>query len=214
MKPSSTKVSIGGRGRAARRRLRAQLATEGRSVRRRLAAAVAPNFCGPVLGRANIVYELAGRTKAVAHGGMGMVTKLVKALGLAEELDSSLCLLAPHKPYYEPDHVLNIAYNALCGGRTLDDIELRRADQVFLDGIGAAALPDPTTAGDFCRRFGPPPGGGEPGPATGLGGPAGQLLLRGGGHRRRRHHRPHRCRGQAGHRHRLFGSAGGYVQLE
>jgi len=45
-----------------------------------------------------------------------------------------------------------VAYNALCGGRTLDDIEERRTDQVFLDGIGAAALPDPT-AGDFCRRF-------------------------------------------------------------
>ena len=82
-----------------------------------------------------------------------MVAELVKALGLAEEVDACLHLLALHKPYYESDHVLNIAYNALCGGRTLDDIEARRADQVFLDGIGAAALPDPTTAGDFCRRF-------------------------------------------------------------
>ena len=80
---------------------------------------------------------------------MGMVAKLVKALGLAEEIDASLSLLALHKP----DYVLNIAYNALCGGRALDDIELRRWDRVFLDGIGAAALPDPTTAGDFCRRF-------------------------------------------------------------
>jgi len=49
--------------------------------------------------------------------------------------------------------VLNIAYNALCGGTRLDDIEARRSDAVFLDGVGAAALPDPTTAGDFCRRF-------------------------------------------------------------
>ncbi len=51
--------------------------------------------------------------------------------------------------------MLNVAYNALCGGRTLDDIELRRRDQVFLDGIGAKSVPDPTTAGDFCRRFSP-----------------------------------------------------------
>jgi hypothetical protein len=129
------------------------LAAEERSVRRRLAGALVPNSSGPVLGRGNVVYELAGRTRAVAHGGMGMVAKLVKALGLADELDASLSLLALHKPYYESDHVLNVAYNALCGGKTLDDIELRRRDQVFLDGIGAAALPDPTTAGDFCRRF-------------------------------------------------------------
>ena len=54
-----------------------------------------------------------------------------------------------HAPYHESDHVLNIAYNVLCGGRTLDDIELRRNDRVFLDALGAKSIPDPTTAGDF-----------------------------------------------------------------
>jgi hypothetical protein len=29
-------------------------------------------------------------------------------------------------------------------------------DRVFLDALGATALPDPTTAGDFCRRFDAP----------------------------------------------------------
>jgi len=155
MKRSSRGHRTGGPVRAGRRRLRRRLSTEARSVRRRLEAAVAPNFSGPVLDRANIAYELAERAKGTSHGGMGLVAKLVKALGLAEEVDSSLHLLALHKPYYESDHVLNVAYNALCGGRTLDDIELRRGDQVFLDGIGASSLPDPTTAGDFCRRFDP-----------------------------------------------------------
>jgi hypothetical protein len=32
-------------------------------------------------------------------------------------------------------------------------IELRRNDGVFLDALGADRIPDPTTAGDFCRRF-------------------------------------------------------------
>jgi hypothetical protein len=114
---------------------------------------VAPNLSGPVLGRANIVYELAERSKGVAHGGMGLVAKLVKHVRLAEEVDNSLKLLALHKPYYESDHVLNIAYNALCGGTRLEDIELRRCDRVFLDALGVQSLPDPTTAGDFCRRF-------------------------------------------------------------
>src|SRR5665213_3258409 len=35
----------------------------------------------------------------------------------------------------------------------MQDIELRRNDVNFLDALGAARIPDPTTAGDFCRRF-------------------------------------------------------------
>jgi hypothetical protein len=49
--------------------------------------------------------------------------------------------------------VLNLAYNAMCDGIRLQDIELRRNDEVFLDALGTERIPDPTTAGDFCRRF-------------------------------------------------------------
>jgi hypothetical protein len=137
----------------ANRELRRRLEREQRAIERRLAEAVAPNPGGPVLGRANIAYELSERTKGTAHGGIGMIARLVGDVGLAAEIDGSLELLCQHRPYHESDHVLNIAYNALCGGKRLEDIEARRTDRVFLDALGAAALPDPTTAGDFCRRF-------------------------------------------------------------
>jgi hypothetical protein len=140
---------------ARNRRHKEALERERRLIERRLEDAVAPNFSGPVIGRSNISYELAERTRAVAHGGMGLICRLVGWCGLAQEIDSALSLLKIHRPYTESDHVLNIAYNALCGGVSLDDIEARRGDRVFLDGIGAASLPDPTTAGDFCRRFDP-----------------------------------------------------------
>jgi len=136
-----------------KRQLRRRLIAEGRVLRRQLAKAIAPNLSGPVLGRANIGYELSQRTRGTAHGGLGLIARLVGKVGLAAEIDTSLHLLKLHKPYHESDHVLNIAYNALCGGKRLEDIELRRQDRVFLDGLGAPALPDPTTAGDFCRRF-------------------------------------------------------------
>ncbi|MHB8669806.1 MAG: IS1380 family transposase [Acidimicrobiales bacterium] len=136
-----------------KRQLRRSLGRERRRIARRLQDAVAPNTSGPVIGRANISYEMAERTRAVAHGGMGAIVGVVERVGLAAEIDAALDLLKIHRPYMESDHVLNIAYNALCGGATLDDIEARRNDRVFLDGIGAASLPDPTTAGDFCRRF-------------------------------------------------------------
>jgi hypothetical protein len=137
-----------------RRTRSARLRAEQAAIGRRLERAVRPNMSGrPVLGRARIAYELSTRTKATAHGGIGLIAKVAAATGLAGEIDSSLELLKLHKPYHESDHVLNIAYNALCGGQRLEDIEARRCDQVFLDGLGTESLPDPTTAGDFCRRF-------------------------------------------------------------
>ena len=136
-----------------RRRRRRTIERERLKIEQRLCRAVATNTSGPVIGRSTISYELAERTKAVAHGGMGVVVRLVERVGLAEEIDDSLELLKIHRPYYESDHVLNVAFNALCGGVTLTDIEAQRGDRVFLDGIGAVSLPDPTTAGDFCRRF-------------------------------------------------------------
>ena len=56
-----------------------------------------------------MVYELAERSRAVAHGGMGLVARLVDSVGLAEEINVAVCLLAVHRPYYESDHVLNVA---------------------------------------------------------------------------------------------------------
>jgi len=48
-------------------------------------------------------------------------------------------LLKRHLPYHESDHVLNLAYNSLLDGLRLQDIELRRNDEAFLDGLGAGA---------------------------------------------------------------------------
>lgn len=48
-----------------------------------------------------------------------------------------------------------MAYNVMAGGMRLEDIELRRQDESFFNGLGAQRIPDPTTAGDFTRRWGP-----------------------------------------------------------
>jgi len=133
--------------------VRRKLSSEKRRIEHRLEGAVRVNEGGPVLSAGNIDYEIAGRTRAIAHGGIGLIQRVVRKVGLASRIDAALSLLKIHKPYHESDHVLNIAYNALCGGQRLEDIELRRNDRVLLDALGTASLPDPTTAGDFCRRF-------------------------------------------------------------
>src|SRR5436309_5238052 len=102
----------------------------------------------------NIHYEIADRTRAIAPGGIGAMHLLSQKLGLVQDINEGLHLLKRHLPYHESDHVLNIAYNLLAGGQRLEHIEVRRNDEVYLDALGAERIPDPTTAGDFCRRFG------------------------------------------------------------
>src|SRR5271157_5888679 len=101
----------------------------------------------------NMRVELADKIRGITTGGIGAVHRLAGEIGLIDAIDRRLHLLKIHKPYHESDHVLNLAYNALCDGTRLEDIELRRNDEVFLDALGTERIPDPTTAGDFCRRF-------------------------------------------------------------
>ena len=68
-------------------------------------------------------------------------------------INNSLNLLKRHKPYFKSDHILNIAYNIICGGACLEDIELLRNNLPYMNALGATRIPDPTTAGDFLRRF-------------------------------------------------------------
>jgi hypothetical protein len=107
----------------------------------------------PVFSASNIHYEVSHRTGAITCGGLGAMHQLVRRLGLIDAIDARLHLLRLHLPYHESDHVLSLAYNALCDGTCLQDLELRRHDENFLNALGAKRLPDPTTAGDFCRRF-------------------------------------------------------------
>jgi hypothetical protein len=79
--------------------------------------------------------------------------KLACKLGLADAINRNVILLKYHVPYWESDHVLNIAYNVLAGGKCLEDIERLRNDETYMDALEAGRIPDPTTAGDFLRRF-------------------------------------------------------------
>ncbi len=130
-----------------------QIEARKRSIDERLNRGIPDDTSRPMFSASNIHFELAERTQAISHGGIGMIHKLAQASGLVEAIDKHLHLLKIHVPYHESDHVLNIAYNALCEGRCLEDIELRRNDETFLDALDTDRIPDPTTEGDFCRRF-------------------------------------------------------------
>ena len=124
-------------------------------IERRLAPKNWDEQARPMFGASNIHYEMAQRAQASNCGGIGAIHLMVQRLGLPAEIDRNLELLKVHLPYHESDHVLNIAYNILAGGMRLEDIEQRRNDESFLNGLEAERIPDPTTAGDFTRRFDP-----------------------------------------------------------
>jgi hypothetical protein len=98
-------------------------------------------------------YEIGANTDAMSFGGIGAIHRLITKLGLPEKIDEGVKLLKVHLPYHESDHVLNVTYNVLCGGTRLEDVERLRHDTAYMNALGADLIPDPTTAGDFCRRF-------------------------------------------------------------
>ena len=130
-----------------------QIERHRRRIERRLDKRNLDGGAEPMITAGNLQFEIADRTCATAAGGVGAVHLVARKLGLAEEIDRRLNLFKIHLPYHESDHVLNIAYNLLAGGTCLESLELRRHDRAYLDALGARRLPDPTTAGDFCRRF-------------------------------------------------------------
>ena len=131
-----------------RRETRCKQRLRRRLRRRNWRAQLQPMFRGRTLH-----YEGSDRIRGLGAGGIGAMHLLAERTGLTAAIDERLRLLQVHQPYHESDHVLNIAYNILCGGKTLEDLEQRRQDEVYLDALGAKVIPDPTTAGDFCRRF-------------------------------------------------------------
>src|SRR3954452_1387212 len=124
-------------------RIRQKLARRKRRIQKRLDKRDLRGCSKPMFTARNIQYQISERGRGIAYGGIGVMHLLVRKLGLAEAIDRRLHLLLIHLPYHESDHVLNLAYNALCDGTCLQDIELRRNDEVFLDALGDRGAQEP-----------------------------------------------------------------------
>ena len=124
-----------------------------RAIEKRLDRSNFPDHDGPVMNTPNIHYEMADRTRAIECGGIGAFHTLCENVSLPSTINRNVNVLKRHLPYHESDHVLNISYNTLTGGKCLEDIENHRNNEAYLNALGALRVPDPTTAGDFTRRF-------------------------------------------------------------
>jgi len=88
---------------------------ESKKLKRRIAHRLRPinweDQPSPMMSGTGIHYEVATRARAIEVGGIGAIHLLAKRIGLPAAIDARLRLLKKHLPYWESDHVMNIAYN-------------------------------------------------------------------------------------------------------
>jgi len=97
--------------------------------------------------------EVDQRAPMTLYGGLALLTAFVATFKVREEINDSLSLFKRWLPYSEADHVLALTVNLYVGGTCLEDQAELQQSEAVCRMLGACRLPDPTTAGDFLRRF-------------------------------------------------------------
>jgi hypothetical protein len=97
--------------------------------------------------------EVDQRSDVTPYGGLALFSALARRFRFAERIDSSVHLFKLHLPFHESDHILAIAANLFVGGTCIEDQANLQQSEAVRRLLGAVRIPDPTTAGDFLRRF-------------------------------------------------------------
>ncbi len=112
-----------------------------------------PETEGRVMRQPLLHLESDPRGEMTHYGGLVLAQQFVRRFGVAKRLDESLMLFKRHAPYHESDHVLALAYTLYADGTCLEDQSALQGSEAVRRLVGACRIPDPTTAGDFLRRF-------------------------------------------------------------
>lgn len=114
-----------------------------------------PSRPGPVLRHHKIHVEHDARPDITSLGGLALPLALLRRLKAAQTLDANVDVFKRYLPYHESDHIICQALMLYAGGSCLEDMAMLQQDQALLKILGAERTPDPTTSGDFLRRFVP-----------------------------------------------------------
>lgn len=109
----------------------------------------------PVFRNRHVEVRVQPRGQVTPYGGLALAHPLARGLDLFRAIDRGVPLLKLYQPYHESDHFLTHTYNLFAGGTCIEDIASLQASEAFQGLVGACRVPDPTTAGDFLRRFHP-----------------------------------------------------------
>lgn len=107
----------------------------------------------PVFRQRQVRLQVEQRGQVTPYGGLALAHDLAMRLELDKDLNRALPLLKIKMPYFESDHVLTHAYNLYAGGGCIEDIANLQHSDALKHLVGACRIPDPSTAGDFLRRF-------------------------------------------------------------
>jgi len=97
--------------------------------------------------------EVDDHSPVTSYGGLILFSEFVRRFKVAEKIDDNVEVLKLHLPYLESDHILAQAANLYVGGTCIEDMANLQNSEAVRRLFGACRLPDPTTAGDFLRRF-------------------------------------------------------------
>ena len=112
-----------------------------------------PEVRGRVLRMPAVQAEVDARSDVTPYGGLVLFNDVVRRFRIAKLIDEHVGVFKVHAPYHESDHVLTQAMSLFVGGSCLEDIAQLQHSEAVRRLVGAPRLPDPTTAGDFLRRF-------------------------------------------------------------
>jgi hypothetical protein len=112
-----------------------------------------PETAGRVMRHPLLHLESDPRGEMTHYGGLVLAQQFVRRFRIAQRVDESLRLFRRHAPYHESDHVLALAYTLYADGTCLEDQSALQGSEAVRRLVGACRIPDPTTAGDFLRRF-------------------------------------------------------------
>ena len=114
-----------------------------------------PEHRGPVLRHRKLHLEHDERPNVTNLGGLALPLALVRRYGMHRILDERVHVFKVHRPYHESDHIIAQALMLYAGGTCLEDMAMLQTDPAVLTMLDAVRTPDPTTSGDFLRRFEP-----------------------------------------------------------
>jgi len=109
----------------------------------------------PVIRNRQVRVQIQERGEITPYGGLALAHDLAMRLGIDRDINASLQVLRLHLPYFDSDHLLTHVYNQYVGGSCIEDIAHLQHSDAVRHLTGACRIPDPSTAGDFLRRFNP-----------------------------------------------------------